>query len=82
MTAQERFAYRGYDILPKWQWGSWCVSIYATRSDLPLLAQSTLQILRAHKQDTMIRPNTRLITLWTGKTRSPSARLDLFVSLV
>jgi hypothetical protein len=51
MTAQERFAYRGYDILPKWQWGSWCVSICATRSDLPLLAQSTLQILRAHKQD-------------------------------
>ena len=37
--------------------------------------------LRTNKMR-LIRPNTRLITLWTGKTRSPNARLDLFVSLV
>jgi hypothetical protein len=51
MTTQKRLNYRGYDILPKRQWESWCVSIYTTRADLPLLAQSTLQILRPNKQD-------------------------------
>ena len=51
MDTPERLAYRGYDILPKRQWGSWCVSIYARRSDVPLLAQSALQILRQDQQD-------------------------------
>jgi hypothetical protein len=37
----ERFQYRGYDILPKRQWSSWCVDIYrrGLDSDLPLLSR-------------------------------------------
>lgn len=50
MATPERFAYRGYDLLPKRQWECWCVSIYPRRSDVPLLAQSALQILRQDKQ--------------------------------
>jgi hypothetical protein len=47
----ERFHYRGYDIMPKHHWSSWCVGIFPTRSDLPLLPRSTLDILRSHLQD-------------------------------
>jgi hypothetical protein len=47
----ERFHYRGYDILPKRQWSNWCVGIYPTRAELPLLPRSTLDILRPHIQD-------------------------------
>jgi hypothetical protein len=51
MVTTERSHYRGYDILPQRQWSSWCVGIYPTRADLPLLNLSTLDILRPHKQD-------------------------------
>ena len=47
----QRSQYRGYDVLPKRQWSSWCVGIYPTRPDLPLLPRSTLDILRPHVQD-------------------------------
>jgi hypothetical protein len=47
----ERFHYRGYDIMPKRQWSSWCAGIYPTRADLPFLPRSTLDILRSHRQD-------------------------------
>jgi hypothetical protein len=47
----ERFHYCGYDIMPKRQWSSWCVGIYPTRADLPLLPRSTLDILRPDAKD-------------------------------
>jgi hypothetical protein len=47
----KHWCYRGYDILPKRHWSSWCVGIYRTRADLPLLPRSTLDILRPHVQD-------------------------------
>jgi hypothetical protein len=34
--------YRGYDIVPTRLWSSWCVGVYRTRADLPLMARSTL----------------------------------------
>ena len=43
--------YRGYDILPQRQWSSWCVGIYSTRADLPLLQRSILQTLMAREED-------------------------------
>ena len=49
MTAIER--YRGYDIVPQRQWSSWCVGVYPTRADLPLLARSTLRTLAPRKED-------------------------------
>ena len=42
MTASETCHYRGYDIVPRRLWSSWCVGIYRTRADLPLMPQSTL----------------------------------------
>lgn len=50
MTINETCRYRGCDIVPKRQWSSWCVSVYATRSDLPLLSQSTLRTLAPLKE--------------------------------
>jgi hypothetical protein len=53
MTTTETCHYRGYDILPQRQWSSWCVGIYPTRADLPLLPRSTLQTLASRKQDAL-----------------------------
>ena len=35
MTTPETCRYRGYDIVSDRQWSRWCVSVYATRADLP-----------------------------------------------
>jgi hypothetical protein len=43
--------YRGYDIVPMRQWSQWCVGIYPTRADLPILARSTLSNLASKKED-------------------------------
>ena len=42
--------YRGYKIVPMRQWVAWCAGAYATRSDLPFLAQSTLRTLAPRKE--------------------------------
>ena len=47
----ETCRYRGYDIVPKWQWSQWCVSVYATRADLPLFSRSTLLTLALRKEE-------------------------------
>jgi hypothetical protein len=51
MTSTETYRYRGYDIVPDRQWSQWCVSIYATRADLPLLSRSTLRSLAFRKEE-------------------------------
>ena len=43
--------YRGYEIVPQRQWASWCVGIYATRADLPLMRRSTLRTLALRKEE-------------------------------
>jgi hypothetical protein len=47
----ETCRYRGYDIVPNRQWSQWCVSIYATRADLPLFSRSTLRTLALRKEE-------------------------------
>ena len=34
----ETYQYRGYDIVPMWQWSSWCTGIYARRPDSPIVS--------------------------------------------
>ena len=46
----ETCRYRGCDIVPKRQWPQWCVSVYATRADLPLFLRSTLRTLAFRKE--------------------------------
>ena len=45
------YQYRGYDIVPIWQWSSWYTGVYATRADLPILPRSTLSTLASRKED-------------------------------
>jgi hypothetical protein len=47
----ESCQYRGYQIEPRREWSNWCVSVYATRPDLPLLSRSTLRTLAPRKDD-------------------------------
>ena len=42
MTTTQTCHYRGYDIVPTRLWSSWCVGVYRTRADIPLMARSTL----------------------------------------
>jgi hypothetical protein len=51
MTTTETYQYRGYEIVPMWQWSSWCTGVYATRADLPLLTQSTLATMSDEKEE-------------------------------
>ena len=51
MATTETCQYRGYDIVPIRQWSQWCVGIYPTRADLPILTRSTLSTLAARKED-------------------------------
>jgi hypothetical protein len=51
MTVTETYSYRGYEIVPRRQWANWCVSIYATQADLPLMTRSTLKTLAPRKEE-------------------------------
>ena len=51
MTTTGTNRYRGYDIVPMRQWSQWCVGIYPTRADLPILTRSTLSNLAAKRED-------------------------------
>jgi hypothetical protein len=53
MTTTESCRYRGYEIVPRRQWSQWCISVYPTRSDLPILSRSTLRTLRPSKEDAL-----------------------------
>jgi hypothetical protein len=47
----ETYQYRGYDIVPMWQWSSWCTGIYARRADLPVVSRSTLSTMAPEKEE-------------------------------
>ena len=47
----ENYRYRGYQIETRREWSNWCVSVYPTRPDLPILRQSTLHTLMPRKDD-------------------------------
>ena len=47
----ETYQYRGYDIVPMWQWSSWCTGIYARRADLPIMSRSTLSTMAPEKEE-------------------------------
>ena len=49
MKTVEHNRYRGYDIVPMRQWSQWCVGIYPTRPDLPILPRSTLSTMAPEK---------------------------------
>jgi hypothetical protein len=51
MATTETRQYRGYDIVLTRQWSQWCVGIYPTRADLPIMMRSTLSSLAAKKED-------------------------------
>jgi hypothetical protein len=47
----EHCQYRGYQIEPRREWMNWCVSVYRTRSDLPISPQPTLHTSTSRKDD-------------------------------
>jgi hypothetical protein len=56
----EYYCYRGYQIEPRREWSNWCVSIHPTRSDLPILSQSTLQSLTPQKDEALADAKQRI----------------------
>jgi hypothetical protein len=47
----ESCQYRGYQIETRHEWSSWCVSIYRTHSNIPILQKPTLHISAPLKDD-------------------------------
>ena len=60
MTAQEICRYRGYEIVPRREWSKWCVSIYPSRPDLPILSKSTLRTLAEAREDALSETKQRI----------------------
>jgi hypothetical protein len=60
MTTTEACRYRGYDIVPRRQWSQWCVSVYPTRADLPILSRSTLRSLTPRKEEALDEARKRI----------------------
>ena len=60
MATTETRRYRGYDIVPRRQWAQWCVSVYPTRADLPILSRSTLRSLTPRKEEAVKEARQRI----------------------
>ena len=65
MTTTETNRYRGFDIVPRREWSQWCVSIYPTRSDLPIMSRSTLRSLTQRKSDSLADARKRIDRILT-----------------
>ena len=53
----ENCQYRGYQIETRREWSNWCVSVYRTRSDIPILPQPTLHTTTPRMDDAEPRPS-------------------------
>ncbi len=60
MANTEACRYRGYDIVPRREWSQWCVSVYPTRADLPILSRSTLRSLAPRKEEAVKEARKRI----------------------
>jgi hypothetical protein len=60
MATKETCRYRGYDIVPRREWSQWCVSVYSTRADLPILPRSTLRSLAPRKEEAVKEARKRI----------------------
>ena len=60
MATTETCRYRGYDIVPRREWSQWCVSVYPTRADLPILSRSTLRSLAPRKEEAVKEARKRI----------------------
>jgi hypothetical protein len=60
MATTEACRYRGYDIVPRRQWSQWCVSVYPTRADLPILSRSTLRSLTPRREEAVKEARKRI----------------------
>ena len=69
MATTETWQYRGYDIVPIRQWSQWCVGIYPTRADLPILSRSTLSTLAARKEDAVAEAKQKIDRILVHATR-------------
>ena len=74
MATTETRRYRGYDLVPMRQWSQWCVGIYPTRADLPILARSPLSNLAAKKEDAVAEAKQKIDRI-LARLNYPSSNL-------
>ena len=60
MAHTDTCRYRGYDIVPRREWSQWCVCVYPTRADLPILSRSTLRSLAPRKEEAVKEARKRI----------------------
>src|SRR5262249_31021051 len=66
----DTYHYRGYEIVATRQWANWCASIYTTRSDLPLVARSTLRTLAQRKEGAVAEAKQKIDRLLAREVNS------------
>jgi len=66
MVGQDTCRYRGYEIVPRREWSKWCVNVYPTRPDLPILSKSTLRTLAEAKEDALTEAKQTIDRLLSG----------------
>jgi len=77
MTRTDKCHYRGYEIVPQWQWSSWCAGIYPTRADLPLLPRSTVGSLAARKEDAVAEAKQAIDEILVSLGRRRTSQRDV-----
>jgi hypothetical protein len=66
MSESETCHYRGYEIVPRRLWSNWCVGIYRTRADLPLMPQADLATSTRMKEEALDEAKQEIDrTLWS-----------------
>jgi hypothetical protein len=72
MTTTKISQYLGYEIVPKRQWSSWCVAVYPTRADLPILTRSILQTLASRRVEAVAEAKQAIDRILSGRTPTPT----------
>ena len=81
MATTEACRYRGYDIVPRRQWSQWCVSVYPTRADLPILSRSTLRSLTPRREEAVKEARKRIDRVLSSSGRRRRLEIPLVLRL-
>ena len=73
----ESCQYRDYQIETQREWSKWCVSVYRTRSNLPILPQPTLHTLTPRKDDAVTDAKHSIDRFRNAHRNVASTQLDI-----
>jgi hypothetical protein len=70
MATTDTQQYRGYEIVLRRQWESWCAEAHPTQDDLPFLGRSALDTLASSKEGALALAKARVDRVLETEGRS------------